>query len=161
MTRVAPVDQRGRSGRAPDTRALQPYAGGVHRDDHDPARRTLTVRSVLARLTRSQSTVQAVEESERAKALGGTPCAALTGRSRVQIAGSLRSVTLRPRAGVPALEAEIFDGTGSVALIWLGRREIVGIEAGRRLRVEGLVACSDGRKVMYNPTYELAVGPAA
>ncbi len=119
------------------------------------------MRSVLARLTRSQSTVQEGEESDRARAMGGTPCASLTGRVRVQIAGSLRSVTLRPRAGVPALEAELFDGTGSVALIWLGRREIAGIEAGRWLRVEGLVACTDGRKVMYNPTYELAVGPAA
>ena len=58
----------------------------------------------------------------------------------------------------PALEAELFDGTGSVVLIWLGRREIPGIDTGRCVRVEGLVACSEGRKVMYNPSYELTAG---
>ena len=69
-----------------------------------------------------------------------------------------RSVTLQPRAGVPALEAELFDGTGTVTVIWLGRREIAGIQAGRRIRVEGLVAVNEGRAVMYNPKYELLIG---
>ncbi len=117
------------------------------------------LRSVLSRWTRSQSSVQAGEESDRSRALGGTPCGELTGRRRVQLAGALQAVTLRPRAGVPALEAELSDGTGSVALIWLGRREIRGVETGRWMRVEGLVSCSDGRKVMYNPQYELLTGP--
>ena len=117
------------------------------------------LRSVLSRLTRSQSSVRAGEESERSRELGGTPCGQLSGRRRVQLAGALQAVTLRPRAGVPALEAELSDGTGSVALIWLGRREIRGVETGRWMRVEGLVACTDGRKVMYNPQYELLTGP--
>lgn len=114
---------------------------------------------MLTRWTRSQTTVQADEESDRSRELGGTPCGQLSGRHRVQLAGSLQAVTLRPRAGVPALEAELSDGTGSVALIWLGRREIRGVEAGRWIKVEGLVACSDGRNVMYNPQYELLTGP--
>jgi hypothetical protein len=119
------------------------------------------LRSVLRRLTRSQTQADAVEEQERSRRMGGTPCSELSGRRRVRLAGTLRSVTLRPRAGTPALEAELFDGTGSVVLIWLGRREIAGIDAGRTVRVEGLVSCSDGRKVMYNPTYELTVGSGA
>lgn len=119
------------------------------------------LRSVLSRWTRSQSQVQAGEESERARALGGTPCNELVGRERVRLAGSLQAVTLRPRAGVPALEAELSDGTGSVVLIWLGRREISGVEPGRWLRAEGLVAWIDGRRVMYNPRYELLHGPAS
>lgn len=116
------------------------------------------LRSALRRLTRSQSHTDAEEESERSRRLGGTPCGELSGRHRVRLAGTLRSVTLRPRAGTPALEAELFDGTGSVVLIWLGRREIPGIDTGRCVRVEGLVACSEGRKVMYNPSYELTTG---
>ena len=35
-------------------------------------------------------------------------------RERVRLRGTLRTVTLRPRGGVPALEAELFDGSGSL-----------------------------------------------
>ena len=47
------------------------------------------------------------------------------------MAGTLRTVTLRPRAGVPALVAELYDGSGTINLVWLGRRQIPGIEPGR------------------------------
>ena len=104
--------------------------------------------------------LHAAEEQERSTKLGGTPCSNLTGRRRVTLVGSLRSVTLRPHGGVPALEAELFDGSGTVRLVWLGRREIAGIHAGRRVRVEGLVAVNDEIAVMYNPRYELLVGEA-
>lgn len=115
-------------------------------------------KSAVQRLTSPLQDLHAAEEQEESARLGGTPCGLLTGRRRVTLVGSLRSVTLQPRAGVPALEAELFDGTGSVTLIWLGRREIAGIQAGRRIRVEGLVAVNDGHAVMYNPRYELLVG---
>ena len=69
--------------------------------------------------------------------------------------GSLRTVTLRPRGGVPALEAELFDGSGAITLIWLGRRQITGIGPGRQLEVEGRIGVQDGVRVMYNPRYEL------
>lgn len=116
------------------------------------------LRAAVQRLTTSQDEVLAEEEQQESAKLGGTPCGRLTGRRRVTLAGVLRSVTLQPRAGVPALEAELFDGTGTVTVIWLGRREIAGIQAGRRLRVDGLVAVNDGRAVMYNPRYELLIG---
>ena len=35
-------------------------------------------------------------------------------RERVVILGTIHSLTLRPRSGVPALEAEIEDGTGRI-----------------------------------------------
>lgn len=127
--------------------------------DSDGARaRHGRLRSAIDRLVTSQDVVDAAEEQDRATSLGGTPCRTLTGRRRVTVAGSLRSVTLRPRAGVPALEAELFDGSGTVTMIWLGRREIAGIQCGRRLRAEGLVAVNDGRAVLYNPRYELLPG---
>jgi hypothetical protein len=56
---------------------------------------------------------------------------------------------------VPALVAELYDGTGTLAVIWLGRRQIAGVEPGRRLRVEGMVTEQDGRPVLFNPRYEL------
>jgi hypothetical protein len=71
------------------------------------------------------------------------------------VTGTLRTVTLRPRAGVPALEAELWDGTGTISLIWLGRRRIGGIEPGRRLVAYGRLAVGDGGRVIFNPIYEL------
>ncbi|MEV4259074.1 OB-fold nucleic acid binding domain-containing protein [Spirillospora sp. NPDC049652] len=86
---------------------------------------------------------------------GATPITACAARQRACVAGTLRTVTLRPRGGAPALEAELYDGTDVVNLVWLGRRKIAGIDPGRRLRAEGLVSLQDGRKVMFNPRYEL------
>jgi hypothetical protein len=79
-------------------------------------------------------------------------------REMVRLRGTLRTVTLRPRGGVPALEAELFDGTGTLTLIWLGRRDIPGIAPGTAVRVEGLVGCNDGTKTLYNPRYEIVPG---
>ena len=76
-------------------------------------------------------------------------------RERVRLRGTLRTVTLRPRGGVPALEAELFDGSGAITLVWLGRRQITGIGPGRQLEVEGRIGLQDGVRVMYNPRYEL------
>lgn len=76
-------------------------------------------------------------------------------RERVRISGVLRTVTLRPRGGVPALEAELYDGTGVLTVIWLGRRRITGISPGRSLTVEGRICVQDQSRVVYNPRYEL------
>jgi RecG-like helicase len=76
-------------------------------------------------------------------------------RERVRIEGTLHTVTLRPRGGVPALEAELDDGTGVITLVWLGRRRIVGVGPGRRIAVEGRIGRQDGHRVLYNPRYEL------
>jgi hypothetical protein len=76
-------------------------------------------------------------------------------RDPVTLRGSVRTVSLRPRAGVPALEAELFDGTGVVTLIWLGRRRIAGIDPGRTISVQGRVGRLEDARVMYNPRYEL------
>ncbi|MFD1048108.1 hypothetical protein ACFQ1S_22485, partial [Kibdelosporangium lantanae] len=40
-------------------------------------------------------------------------------------------------------------------LVWLGRRRIPGIEPGRTVKAKGRIAVRDGRKVLYNPYYEL------
>lgn len=76
-------------------------------------------------------------------------------REVVRLRGTLRTVTLRPRGGVPALEAELFDGSGVIVVLWLGRRQIAGIGPGRALQVQGRISAHEGRRVMYNPRYEL------
>ena len=76
-------------------------------------------------------------------------------RATVTLRGRLRTVTLRPRGGVPALEAELFDGTGVITVVWLGRRHIAGISPGRSLQVQGRIGVHDGQRIVYNPRYEL------
>lgn len=76
-------------------------------------------------------------------------------RDRVRLRGTLRTVTLRPRGGVPALEAELSDGSGVITVVWLGRRRIGGISPGRSLEIQGRIGAHDGQRIMYNPRYEL------
>jgi hypothetical protein len=107
------------------------------------------------RLATSQAELEAAELQEDLGRQGATPIVRCGGRQRFCVAGTLRTVTLRPRGGAPALEAELYDGSDVIDLVWLGRRKIVGIEPGRVVRAEGLVSLQDGRKVMFNPRYEL------
>jgi len=113
------------------------------------------LRQAFSRLIAPQQEVHAELEQERAAKLGGTPIAQLALRRPATVCGTLRSVTLRPRAGVPALEAELYDGSGCLSVIWLGRRQIAGVEPGRRIRVHGMVTQSEGNRAVFNPRYEL------
>lgn len=120
----------------------------------------MSLRERLHKVVASQDELEADEEREQAvRQVGCTPVAELDNRSRASVSGVIRSTTLRPREGVPALEAELFDGTGTLDLVWLGRREISGIAPGRRLRIEGLVCLVDGRRTVFNPRYELRPRP--
>ena len=113
------------------------------------------LRRVLARLTSSDEELEAAELREDVAEAGATPIAELRDRQRACVSGTLRSVTLLPRAGVPALQAELYDGTGALSVVWLGRRQIGGIEPGRRIKVSGLITEAAGYRVIYNPRYEL------
>ena len=112
-------------------------------------------RRILDRLSTSQEDLESEELQEDAHASGCTPICDCGDRQIVRVTGTLRTVTLRPRAGVPALEAELFDGTAPLDVVWLGRRSIVGIEPGRRLIASGRISMSHGRRVLFNPKYEL------
>jgi len=76
-------------------------------------------------------------------------------RDRIRLRGTLRTVTMRPRGGAPALEAELFDGTDVVTVVWLGRRQITGIVPGASLEVQGRIGRHEGVRTIYNPRYEL------
>lgn len=113
------------------------------------------LRSALRRLTSSEAELEAQDLLGQARSQGGTPVNLLPDRAEACVCGQLKTVTLRPRAGVPALVADLYDGSGTLTVVWLGRRQIAGIEAGRRIRVHGRVAQRDGRPVVFNPRYEL------
>ncbi|MEE1819568.1 OB-fold nucleic acid binding domain-containing protein [Streptomyces sp. NPDC004288] len=112
-------------------------------------------RRMLDRLSTSPEELESEELQEDAEATGCTRICDCSDRQIVKVTGTLRTVTLRPRAGVPALEAELFDGTAPLDVVWLGRRSIVGIEPGRKLIASGRISMSHGRRVLFNPKYEL------
>ncbi len=74
---------------------------------------------------------------------------------RVRVCGTVRSLAVRPVCVSPTVEAEIFDGSGHVTIVWTGRRTIRGIEVGRTLVVEGRLTCPEGQLRIYNPEYRL------
>ncbi len=114
-------------------------------------------RRALRRLTASEQQLDAEDLVDDVDETGATPCreAAAHERDPLELVGRLRSVRFMPRATLPTLEAELYDGSGSVTLIWLGRRRIAGIEPGRRVLVRGRVVAQGLHTVMYNPWYEL------
>lgn len=120
-------------------------------DQKEPGR----FRRALTRLTADEMQIEQQELKQEAASAGATHVAECSVGVPVCVAGSLRAVVLRPRAGVPTLEAELYDGTGTVTLIWLGRRRIRGIDPGRSVVVHGRLTKQDGRQTIYNPAYEL------
>ncbi len=112
-------------------------------------------RRLVRRLTSDVAELDADDLSERSQASGAQrACDCECGQEAV-VLGRLRSVDMSPKASAPTLEAELFDGTEGVTLVWLGRRRITGIEPGRSIKARGRIAVRDGRKVLYNPYYEL------
>lgn len=115
-------------------------------------------RRAVHRLTAQAHELDAEELQRQVDGSGAVAVSSCVDRTPVTVFGTVRSLTIRPRAGTPALEAELFDGSGVVTLVWLGRRTIAGIEPGRQLRAAGRIATHEGRRLIYNPRYELVAG---
>lgn len=113
------------------------------------------LRRAVARFTEGDDEVASRELRDELESAGATAVTSCSRGEPVCVAGTLRTVTLRPLAGVPTLEAELYDGTGTVTLIWLGRRRIRGIECGRSLVARGRLTAHEGRPTIYNAAYEL------
>lgn len=104
---------------------------------------------------RSADQRDADELREDAEKAGCGLIASCSNRAMVTIHGELRWVSMRPVDGVPSLEAEIYDGSDAVTLVWLGRRRIEGVRAGKRLTAHGRIGRRGTDRVIYNPRYEL------
>ncbi|NHA69586.1 OB-fold nucleic acid binding domain-containing protein [Phycicoccus flavus] len=98
---------------------------------------------------------EADELREQSFGEGGDDLTALAPRYPACVCGTVRTVTLPPRRSVPALVAEVWDGKGSVNLIWVGRRAIGGIQPGTFVRARGRVATFKGVPTIFNPAYEI------
>lgn len=110
---------------------------------------------VTARLARTESEAEAQDLQKDTGRLGGTRIIDLVDRSEARVCGAVRSVTLRPRVKVPALVVEIYDGSKTLNIIWLGRRRIRGVVPGTYLSVHGRVTYQHGIPTIFNPAYEI------
>jgi RecG-like helicase len=108
----------------------------------------------------TESEMDASTARQRAHHTGATPIGEAPRGTTVRVAGSLRSVCMCASGESPRLEAELYDGTGRISLIWMGRRRISGINPGRSMVVTGRITEVGGRAAMFNPKYELRVGPS-
>ena len=127
---------------------------GVVSETTAPARRGWLGRA-LRRLTEDEADLDAQDLLGDVAETGAKPVATCEQGQPVTVTGRLRSVVYTPRDTVPTVDAELYDGSGSVHLVWLGRSRIAGIEPGRALVARGRVAEHDGLKVIFNPWYEL------
>lgn len=112
-------------------------------------------RRLVRQLTSDVLELDAQDLSRQAEQSGARRASECNSGQAVTVLGRLRSVEHRPKAAVATLEAELFDGSEGIILVWLGRRRIPGIEPGRTVKASGRIAVRDGRKVLYNPYYEL------
>ncbi len=113
------------------------------------------LRRFFERLTASEDELRAQELQRESAKCGAVPALKCSRGQIVSVSGRLRTVAYTPRTNLPTLEADLYDGSDVVTLVFLGRRSIAGIEPGRQLTAKGRIAIRDDRKVIYNPYYEL------
>jgi len=115
----------------------------------------------LHRLASSNAELESEELQQHVRDEGAVPIKTCEDRQVVALTGTVSTITIHPRGGYPALEVELRDGSGAVTLVWLGRRQIPGIDPGRSIKISGRISCHEGRRVIYNPKYELLQTPTA
>jgi RecG-like helicase len=118
-------------------------------------------KSLWSRLTSTDAQVEAEELRKSSESEGSVAACDCRAGDVVTVKGAVRSITMEPSGALPRLEATVFDGTGAVQLVWMGRRRIVGIEPGRRIRATGRVTGKHSTPVLYNPSYELLPAESA
>ena len=115
------------------------------------------VRRFFRRMSESDEQRLAEEiQAWASKVPGAVPISDAPMRSRVRLAGIVKRITVHPEQGFEALEARLFDGTGEMSVVWMGRRSIPGLTLGTRLVVEGVVGEQRLGRRMVNPLFEFA-----
>ena len=114
------------------------------------------VRRLTRRLTEGPERRDAEELTDEASSTGAQRAVDCKRGQEVTMIGNLLSVETNAKGCASGIRAELFDGTDTVMLVWLGQRRIPGIECGRKLRVRGRLGMLDnGCKAIYNPHYEI------
>jgi amino acid transporter len=85
---------------------------------------------------------------------GVTPIGSMKWKQQVTIEGRVKVVQVGTAAG-KSLEAQVFDDTGGVRLLFFGRTHIPGITPGALVRATGRIGEYKGHLALANPRYEL------
>ncbi|MCH9733521.1 MAG: OB-fold nucleic acid binding domain-containing protein [Actinomycetia bacterium] len=114
------------------------------------------LRRLTRRLTEDPEQFDVEKLSDGAARTGAQKAIDCRRGQEVTMVGTLRSVECNGKNCAGGVKAELFDGTDSVMLVWLGQRRIPGIESGRMLKVHGRIGeLGNGAKAIYNPHYEI------
>ena len=114
------------------------------------------LRRLTRQLTEDPEQRDSKELSDEVASIGAQRVIDCERGQEVTVIGTLRSVETNGKGCPGGVRAELFDGSDTVALVWLGQRRIPGIDSGRTLRVHGrLGTLENGAKAIYNPHYEI------
>jgi hypothetical protein len=114
-----------------------------------------SIRARLSRVVAAPEDLDSQALKSRVALIGAVPIAEADPGQQHLLSGVLASVTVHPNGSTHGLEAELFDGTGRIRLVWMGRGRIGGISPGRSLTVEGRLVTVRGMLTMFNPRYSL------
>jgi len=90
-----------------------------------------------------------------------TRIADLASRQQATVAGRVRAFRVQPWGGNAALECTLADETGSITIVFFGRREIGGVRLGTIMTVTGLAGEHHGMRAILNPEYAIISTPTA
>lgn len=84
------------------------------------------------------------------------PIGSVSFRQVVSVEGVVRSLRVVPWVETsPVLECTIYDDTGGLTLVFLGRPTIHGLKLGTRIAAHGRVVEARHRLALMNPVYDL------
>lgn len=107
------------------------------------------------RFTKTNQEIDAEELLAEAEQSGADPVQEIDRGEFVHVHGVVKSVLLRPEGATPVFQADVFDGSGTILVSWLGRRTVKGVTPGRHIDVRGRVTEMDGKRAICNPEYQL------
>ena len=90
-----------------------------------------------------------------------TRIAELVPRHRATVAGRVRAFSVQPWGGNLALECTLADETGSITVVFFGRREIGGVRLGTIMSITGVPGEHHGMRAILNPEYAIISTPTA
>ena len=118
------------------------------------------MREWLARLGRTLSPASredsaGAEEQRLSAARGATPVRDIKPRDEVRVCGVIRSITYPAPGSGGSFKARLWDGTGTIELVGLGRKVVDGMTAGVHLVAHGVAARRADGLCLYNPSYDI------
>lgn len=118
----------------------------------------MTIKNIFASLLNiTKDNITADEEKKLTDKLGLTKISEVKERDEVKIGGVVEAITYYPISPSSSLAVglTLFDGSSYMDVIWLGRKQIIGINVGAHIIVEGTVVLKNERLAIMNPKYEI------